>query len=1790
MPNMSNRFYDYLSNKLFDYFDNFNFNVGDKFFIHFDEEEQVLNFYKSLEDLARFKNIYSDFIFKHENSEKEYSTFSINFNGINMVIAESISVTIDYLVTLRNQVTAQEGVWKNTALLVICHEAVDSIYNGMRDLEKDGMPLSLNSISKQLENELKKSNNLTVADKEIIKFTLHNQYKDLFTITLLDYENILSIIDKGYLDDEDYTDLNLFKDDKLNNFKPSEIKTRLAENHDTFLEIKKVSQYDDKKEQLENKFTYTGVQNLNKKDWYNTDWQIIKRSRDSFKEQKNPLGYIENKDKVSENGLIYWDKPNANTKTGNRTRNIIVFNDKSFNNVELKFNFDQFLSDKYISSRVKKYAETSGKSLKIYFELYDDKPTYKQIVYNHKDETKSRYTFNIVVLNSKPEIFESIKSRFKVHTLKKEIIVINDEDNYDIIFGSNKNPTEKLIEDENEIIDLFDNDAILISDKSPLWNEGNLLFYLNYNDNLIKFEIFEKSKRTVPVKSSVIWNLKRKNKENFIFNGSKAVQDINSFYLDENFKDFLNIEREMIKDNVFYGNLNVDGTINKKEVHFSEDLEKAYMEILDYYKFFDDSPEDNLPSLMYLNDKLKKLYKNFIDIFNQEIEEIEENSTLSDYPLKKDLIKLGRIDTENKIMYSSLSPINIAYQLEVSKQCNNENLIQFIADRLVPNNLVPYIYSEDSGELFKPIYQEYAHEWLIYEKSDLVSLGTTNVFIANVVSEKLNQFSKHFDYLFNINPNIPLKINLININDDMEIVKGVFNFIRSRLPDKVKTKNIIPVEINIYNDYNKTSFEQLFECDSKEDLFDVFKLKIHSEVFDEIDVIHNVQNNIEYYIHSNNENYGYAHISFYNVNNYDEIANDKMEDIETGLSLNGLISSVTSSVSHSEYRTGFGTKNIYDKDNLLVKTAINFNELVENSRNHGKNIYSKNKSIVTTVELNDDEIKNLYNNSQWITFIEPAFGLEYFDKSDDLIIVHYSDQYSSSNKYDTITVTNKSNKYYEIIKNFLKRKNIKITNKNQLTSVIKLFNSINGEWLLKLTSNNKRNYEKFAVLSAIKYSLSILMHENIIWVPISIEEIVRIAGNIGLNNNSLLLSYLKEGVYSNDLLFIGLKPGKDNSLEVIYYPIKVKTGIIKEKEIKKDMKHLLKITDILNMELNKINSNDEEFTNKFFRNFLIQIFLSNVKKLNLSNILNENDLNIINKFKNRLLNDYYDISNNLIEYIGKASLIKFDSKCVNPSIYKNSEDVLIIELPKNKSYQSLIKTLNQINEENLFDKVLVNVDIPKFNKFNVNEDNENNIIQNNNANLENNQINIESNIEDNIVSSFDNQINNNSPIANENFISLSNKKINDISNVSDDIVSSDNKNELLGNSINKTIDSNFDMGNNVNSINKDIEFNSEEDLKFNNDIKLKNVKALIGTETNGDNKIYWEFGNLSLGNRHILIQGKSGQGKTYFIQRILNDLSHQGIPSVIIDYTDGFKKSKLDNAFKESLNDKIVQKIVYTQKFPLNPFKKNMIELDEDVLVPESNVNVAGRFKSVVNSVYTFGDQQLNAIYDAVLMGLNDYGDNMDLIKLKEELSSIDESYAVSALNKLRELFDINPFESNQFDWADVLDNNDGKVMIIQLTGLSKDIQKIITELILWDLWYYKMSNGNEDKPFIVVLDEAQNLDFSSDSPCSKILTEGRKFGWSGWFATQSVKGMMKSDAIAKLENAEEKFYFHPTDNSISSIAGNLSKDNSQKKLWETRLSKLNKGQCILQGSFKSSSGKSISKEPIIVDINPIKN
>lgn len=1278
---MSNQFYKYLSNKLIDFFEKEGILRGSKFFVLFDEKERLIKFDNALKEIGKNKSIYSEFKFIHPISKKEYNTYSLKINGKKVVIANSLNATSSFIVGLRNYVGDPIADLEDSSLLILYYKSIDSIENATRDLQKEGMPLSIKNISKNLDMDINNSSKLSSSSKEIIKFFLSNQINDFYENTLWDYETILSIIEKGHIDEKDMISMGLFVDDELEKTNSKEtIKQRLNENFNYFNKIMSYSHLDteSKENELKKMFTEDMVKVLTDENWQQTRWSEVKKSIEDSRPGKYPR-YKPNKEKITKNKLHYWEKPEKDTIAGKRKWNIIIFNNKGLKKVSLDFKFDRELDRKFLKEGLDD-CRISNEFINLSFNVSPSSPTYKKIIYSHKNKTTSTYEFNIVALNAEKEMFKSIKTRYFVNIKEKFIKIVNDLDDDEIVFGNTPNPRPETIDEKDQKVHLDKSESIVISEDSLSWEEDSLSFILHYNNNDIRFLIEEKtnSERSFK-KSSEIWNLKRKNKENVTFDGNRAFQDTNVFNLEDKFKDYLEFERQIIEKNIFYANVNTDGSLKKIETSYSEDLKNDYLNILNYYKTNDNSTLDKFPSLTYLNDDLKILYRNFIDKFNREISEIEEGIHLNDLKNKRDLIKLGRIDSKDTIMYSPLSPINIAYQLEISEQCENEEIYKNMLETLVPNNLIPYIYSDEDGSLFKPTYQKEAHEWIIYKNINNVSISTT-AFISNLVFEKLNEFVEHFDYLF-YNSSAPMKINLINIKNDKYVVSGVFKFIRNRLSDKDNGK-IIPLEIHIYNDNEKSSFDDLFKFNSKIQIKNEFDVKIKSDNLDDRDIIHSVQDNIKYfkhpYKHDNEIDFEYSHISFYKVENYTDISYNGINEIESGLSLNGLLSSVNSKIKHSEYRTGYGTKNVFNEDKLLPKTSKNINELAFNSKNHGKNAYTKNRVIGTNMELRGENIEKLYEKSHWVTFIEPNFGVEYFNTNDDnLIIIHYSDQNNSYTKYDTITVTNRNNQYMDIIKNFLETTNPTFSSSG-ISNIIKIFNCINGKWLLQLIYKNMDFCrEKLSIISAMKYCLAILNHEDIIWIPISLAEILRIAGNVGLSKSGGIFDNRLKGKHSDDLLFIGLKFDSNSSINAFFYPIEVKIGKPDKEKAKEQLDNTY---NDLKREIRQINNEGFEFRNKFMRNFFIQILLANEKKLVSNHIWDEKKLDMIEKIKPQLLNDEFNISYALEKFIGKGAIICFETDAYNDSLDLDSKR-LIITLPEEKAWSGLNKSIEDINYE-----------------------------------------------------------------------------------------------------------------------------------------------------------------------------------------------------------------------------------------------------------------------------------------------------------------------------------------------------------------------------------------------------------------------------------------------------------------------------------------------------------------------------
>lgn len=372
-------------------------------------------------------------------------------------------------------------------------------------------------------------------------------------------------------------------------------------------------------------------------------------------------------------------------------------------------------------------------------------------------------------------------------------------------------------------------------------------------------------------------------------------------------------------------------------------------------------------------------------------------------------------------------------------------------------------------------------------------------------------------------------------------------------------------------------------------------------------------------------------------------------------------------------------------------------------------------------------------------------------------------------------------------------------------------------------------------------------------------------------------------------------------------------------------------------------------------------------------------------------------------------------------------------------------------------------------------------------------------------------------------------------------------------------------------------------------------RILLGETIRGQKKVYWEYGHQELSNRHMIIFGTSGMGKTYAIQCLLWELGKAGNNSLIVDYTNGFFDNQLEPEIKTLL--KPIQHIIQEVPLNINPFRRQMQNI-ADKTIPENVTTTAQRVSDVFSEVYNFGDQQKSALYQAIKlwlefnknksMGLNDL--IPQLRDLQNQKGAVGSS-ASSVVSRIQPFIDQNPFgKEEQESWEKIYNDLKNNCHIIQLAGFLKTSAQLITEFLLIDLYWYYRWKGNQNNPRVVVLDEIQNLDHREDSPLAQLLTEGRKFGFSLILATQIMSNLNK-DERDRLFNAGHKLFFKPVDTEIKRYAEIASVFTNEKTdVWVRRLADLKKGQCYSLGPSLNEATGLLETKAFQINITPLKD
>lgn len=1661
MLNMSNQFYKYLSEVIINYFHDAQINGGDSYNIHFEEPKDVQFLYNALTN-ENGTEIFDD-------EDNGYQTYAINVGETKVLIAATVNdIKEDFLTYIRNNKGVKDSIYGDYAVLFIYDKDLDSIVKGSIPMDREGMPLYPLEIGKRLAETIEKSK-LEKVEKEVLKFVVKKNEKDYdeAATTVFDYKELLEVVQKGNMDIKDYNNFGLFQDTDAyrTTYDVKTLKNRIKENYDIYKSIHDAHVYSNPEAELEKSFVGTGFDAVIKEDWKELEYDRVSKYKENGLKEKNPE-YIQDSFKVHTENISCWDlADNEATKPGKRKRNIILFNPNGVESVLAEFKFDQRVKKAELKTKLPSESiSTSGSSFRVIMKS-DGVNFYK---FNY-----AKAEFKVLIIQDKEQLLEEYGSayRIKYKAKNQSKLVILDQSDKLVFFPNRFDRSSEVLREKNQIITLEEDMTLEIKKNlEKLDSEDEKVpFILETENYKLPLEIIEDALRPEQMNGLGVWKVKRERGQDFYYKYIDQKFKIKignrEYYAKDEFRNNLIYEMQIVKNGVVYGSLDCEDLI-EKDIDLPFEMREKYEEIIEYFDM-----KNTLPSLAYMTDELRSLYVDYLDIYNRLIEENQGQILLKEH---QNIFKMGMIEGQNQkrlIYLSPLHPINVAYQLSASEQLEGEEDLDIkVLECFNGYYLLPYMYGEND-ELYRVVEQNHSPEWRYYAPSKTNRYNASKTYVPKLVAAKINEFRTHFKHLF-LNDTDEIILNLVNLGNCNEILEGIFKYFKDSLQKK-SPEEITPIILNICNEQREiTVFEQLALYDLDQEIIDKINLKSKSKKYDERALVQIFKKKVCFY-KKNREELDYGHITFCKIGTMPQPGQHDMDKLESGITLEGLAAGLKSTLINDNYITGFGVKDINEHENILIKTAMRTNSLAVVARKLSK--LNLQETIITTVaRLEQKELGKLYDCSNWVTFIDPQVDLAFFRCSDnkDLLIIHYSDQYTASGGYDSITVTKKTDQYKKIIKDYLKEKNVEIEREEQLDEIINMFNAINGEWLLKMITRSKERdqfcREKLSMLSAAKESLAFLEHEDILWLPLSLEEIFRASGGAGLSATEGLFTSKNlgyTGKISDDLLMVGID--NRDKLKVHYYPVEVKVGQNKDKEISKAKEQVTNAYNAFKEQLKEETRGS--FNAKVYRNFFVQNIFSVLEKVETYNFISKEKIDRILTADviTSLKNDHYEACFDFEDIIGKGLVISFKGEFSKQKIERD-KDLLIMTLTENQAYNTLRVPISKLRE---------NMEKTSW-------------------------------MEDEFL--------------------IAKRQSNESSNVEDEASKCLQVAEKIDQEI---LDRDLEHKSEIESKEESKSSYSGEKRKVieKNSDSRETMKILLGTDDMYGKEVYWYPTDTDkVLNTNTGIIGTMGTGKTQFTKSLITQLyQNQGknvfgenIGVLIFDYKGDYIKEE----FVKATNARVLE----LMELPINPLKIHGGEQAGNLLP----LHTAKRLVDSISKASQGGLGQLqeNALKNTILDAYTRRGiDKRDkstwnnyspTINEVAELYLSDEEVKTDKLYSMMEDFvDYELFESDPSNTESLFDLLDG-VLVIDLHGdYSESLKDLVVALIL-DAFYSEMqAKGHSEIDGVyrqitkmILVDEADNFLRKGFESIRKILKEGREFGVGMVLSTQFLDHFSTSD------------------------------------------------------------------------------
>ncbi|HCZ9576332.1 TPA: DNA phosphorothioation-dependent restriction protein DptH [Vibrio cholerae] len=1574
--------------------------------------------------------------------------------------AGEIGFTENYISHLRDEIASQEGPLKGCALLVIHNSRLDTLINSAEDLGQPGQVWSPEKIKVAISGFIKQ----TDKSCDVSLCLLDDQFEAILDdgATMFGFESLYKAVEDGELC---FSELGMFDDPFVAELSGNQrqIKLRLEENRALYQELSfEVEHFG---QQLEERLK--GFSSKFIKEHFSDDgWKDVEFETYREEIKKNKTQHLKHESEEEVNNAEVIGRYSKETKAGLRDRHLIIELNEDQSEFELKLSFsgtgdlskeqfkvtpaNAFGKQEVITTRLTSKGANATLSAR-----YGNEPLFFNLALK-RDNSAENHNFRCLVVRKGEFYLDEFKNIFVVEPAKKRL-TLKTEDNRLVI-----NPALSAIRNLDDVGEVVDRADIGVVDFEALANESEEIgFVVKSGDNALVFRV-EGEQVESSMSFPLLLNQSRFHKlfDDEVYGELYPSKDIvaidnSEFRVMEPRISLLRWEERFVQQKLVY--LAESNSMALEQLRgIDNSLHTAYQALFDYL-----ASRQTTISLVSWGPQFTSLVKATVDAFLAYFEAIPTGGMLTKE--QKLVMQIGLVRENDEEYYSPFHPLQLAYYLnlcnEMQKDDSFADLPTVTFNRLGASGLLPYVYHPK---------HEFAYNQQVSENEFWVKSvphqKSCLKFVRKLVKEKINEFQKAFSQLFTGSEKSVL-VNAVNQDKAEELFLGLVDYVKDNLD------NAASIHVNLYDDelvFN--AFDTFAETSNYEELKSWLELdrgKVRENADTIIDILRTRLTYSKFTnAHSEREGQAYSHLSFFRNNDNVKLTTLSVDDMPSGIACDGLLTGDASKSDEGAYFTAFGLQNVQYERLPHLKMAKYVGSLMEPTLKPSTPYTGSNAPALAVSEDFKSLLERSYDSSIWTTIIDPKVTLDFFHANQDVVLIHYSDQYTSSASYDAITVTAQRRLFERVIAK---------SGGGQINE----FNAFNGDWLLKMmTCNDTIRKERTGIIGAYKFATCLVHKSDITWVPLSVGEMIRVSGNIGLkmtdSDFSRNVQGYKKGAISDDVLLVGFKEGN-----MYLLPVEVKAGSTP------DYKKAVQQANELRRYLTELLS-DSTFASKIYRGLFIRQVLMQIDKYRLYNVFSDDYFEALLAEKEEWLRGNYRIAE-IENYPAGIVISHLESGSCLGAEYEVEDNVLKIELP-----YSLLDSL----------------------------------------------------------------------IGNPLQVLMYEKDIAKICHVPAEYMlvgETERKTDETTSGLRLVIDKPKES---ISIPRKDViePLVAESPMAYSHECRVE-----IGQDTLTGEKVFWEYGHKDLANRHLIIFGSSGQGKTYCIQGLLMSLADAQIRSLVIDYTNGFLPNHLETEFIERVNPK--SNILCNEPFGMSPFRAQKQDFG-GIFIEEKPHMVAGRVASVFNKVYsTIGERQIAVLNEVIESGVQRYGSAYSLQNMLDDLNE-EETAGPALASKLAPLVKSNLFSSNSDkSWSEVFESQENGSTIMQLASLNHDISMLCTEFLLWDLYSYACSYGSKEKPLPIVLDEVQNLDHRLESPLGKMLTEGRKFGVSLILATQTLS-MLRKDEQDRLFQASHKLFFAPAKTETKTYAKilELSMPGTKQADWEKQLGELSKGQCLSVG------------------------